>query len=241
MSEKNLPPAPEGYLWELDLYSDKEEWILVKNHVIDPKEVEERNLSKFHTLLGFISYNRAGTFNLTNWEGLKTWENIPQTTAAKPRALTFYSTDPSSALTHSILENPLILNDVDIFYLKNSFQTIMIRTSDELQDFVRKFQNPTFVTSVRGADYQQFLVALCTMETYEEMTYTEPSDLFKVTKIQWKKVQDAGFYGWFIDPSLHEEAMQYQWYRQMGSPMGFVWDIRAFPNPTEDLIRIPFD
>jgi hypothetical protein len=241
MSEMSLPAAPPGFHWDQDLYSDDKTWFLVKNHVVDPAEVQEQHLLKFKTLSeGYILWNRIGSWNLTNLSGLNMWGNIPQTTSAKPRALTFYSTDPSSSLTQSILTNPGILEEADIYHLQNSFQTMMISTSEELHDFVRDFQNPTIVSSNGKVDMRGILMALCTMETYQEVTFTEPSDLYKVSKIQWKKVQDAGFYGWFIDPSLHQEAMQYQWYRQIGSPMGFVWDIRAFPNPTEDLMRIPF-
>lgn len=232
-------PAPEGHHWDWDLYS--EEWILVKKQVIDPEEVRERHLSKFKSVSGYFMWNRVGSWNLTNLAGLNMWGNIPQNTSEKPRALYFYSTDPASSLTHSILTNPDILEEADIYHLQNSFKTMMISTSEELHDFVRDFQNPTIVSSYGTMNMQGILMALCTMETYQEVTFTKPSDLHNVTKIQWKKVQDAGFFGWFIDPSLHEEAIKYHWYRQIGSPMGFVWDIRAFPNPTENLMKIPFD
>lgn len=241
MSEMSLSAPPKGYRWEQDLYSDDETWFLVKNYVVDPDEVRERHLSKFKSVSGYFMWNRVGSWNLTNLAGLNMWGNIPQGTAAKPRALAFYSTNSASSLTHSILTNPGILEEADIYHLQNSFQTMMISTSEELQNFVRDFQKPTIVSSYGTVDMQDIIMALCTMETYQEVTFTEPSDLFKVSQIQWKKVQDAGLFGWFIHPSLHEEAMQYHWYRQIGSPMGFVWDIRAFPNPAEDLMRIPFD
>lgn len=239
MSEMTLSAPPEGYRWEQDLYSDHETWFLIKNHVVDPVEVQERNLLKFQSLSGYYMWNRTGAWNPINLEGLKTWGNIPQETSAKPRALSFYSTDPASSLTHSILTNPGILEEADIRHLQNSFQTMMITTSEELRDFVRDFQNPSFIHRT----YEEMIVppALLCIAPCKEITYTELPDLHKVTKIQWKKVQDAGFYGWFIHPSLHEEAMQYHWYRQIGSHMGFVWDIRGFPNPIEDLIRISFD
>lgn len=236
----SLPVAPEGYIWDLDLYSEKEDdWILVKKYIEDPIELAERRLSKFETLDGWIMWNRPGIWNLTNLESLKTWGNIPQTTSAKPRALTFYSKDPSSLLTHSIFGNPHILEDTDIYHLKNSFQTMTITTSEQLRDFVRDFQKLSFIP-LTPEEMIVSLGLLC-IAPYKEITYSDLPDLYKVNHIQWKKVQDAGFYGWFIDPSLHAEALQYHWYREINSPIGFVWDIRAFPNPTEDLIRIPFD
>lgn len=235
-------PAPAGYHWDWDLYSDKEQWTLVENHVEDPEEVKRRNLLKFNSLTGYYLWNRSGPWNITNLAGLNTWGNIPQETSTKPRALAFYSNHHSSSLTMSILTNPGILEEAEIYHLKDSSNTMMISTSEQLRDFVRDFQKPTMVTTYKDdCDIKGIPLALCIIETYQEVTYTESFDLHKVTNIQWKKVQYSGFYGWFIDNSLHEEAMQYHWYRQIGSPMGFVWDIRAFSNPTEDLKRISFD
>lgn len=237
MSAQSLSTPPEGYFWDQCLYTD--EWHLVKD--IDPiREGIRQNqihLEKFMQISGWIAVNQ-GMMNITNLAGLQLWDVIPQTTDFKPRAFRFYHMDPSFEFVRNIQRSPHLLHDMELCVMKNVKGLMTIRTIHEFHNFVRDFQNPTMV--FRTSEEMEVPLGLCAIAPCKEVTYETIPDLYKVTTIQWNRVQDAGYFGWMINPSLHDEAMKYSWYQQMGEPMTFIWDIRALPNPSEDLERITF-
>ena len=241
MSAQSLPTPPEGYYYQECLYGGSPYLVKISNPIEDGIREAQIHLERFMQIsAGWIAVNQ-GSMNITNLAGLQYWDAIPQRPHYKPSAFGFHYKDPSFAFVRDIQTSPQQLHDMVLCRIRSVKGLMTIRTIEELHDFVRNFQNPHQVprTPEEMAIEHEYTALLfcapCKEEKYEALP-----DLYKVTAIQWNRVQDAGHFGWMIDPSLHDEAMKYSWYQRIGEPRTFVWDIRAFPNPSEDLERITF-
>ncbi len=237
MSAQSLTTPREGYDWEECLYTGEMIPVRRLNPIEDGIRQAEIQLNRFKRISGWVAVDHT-TWNRTNFEGLKYWGFIPQLSSNKPRAFEFHSMDHSFAFVKNIEKNPFPLLDIVLRKMVSVSGLMTIRTIEELHNFVRDYQNPHWVP--RTPEEMVVHPGICLCAPCKEETYETFPDLYKVIAIQWNRIQEAGHFGWMIDPSLHEEAMKYSWYQRIGEPMTFVWDIRAFPNPSEDLERITF-
>jgi hypothetical protein len=166
---------------------------------------------------------------------LKKDKTILQRDNSPPRGVVFHSGIPVSRLVNSISRDPFIIDEAHVYTPFGDHivgnQVFEINTVEQLRDFTLQYQVPTLdITS-----------PLAALRPCNQILYTDLPGLYRVEQIQWSKLQEDGFYGWLIHPSLHNEAMNYAWYHSMYSPMAFVWDIRVFQNIELDLMRIIFE
>lgn len=234
MSAQSLPAPPEGYDWEECLYTGEMIPVRRFNPIEDGIREAQIHLERFMQIPGWVAVNQGPI----NWAFLEYWDAIPQRPQSIPSAFGFHFMDHSFAFVRDIQANPQRLHDMVLFKVRHVEGLLTIRTIKDLHKFVSDFQNPHWVP--RTPEEMIVHPGLCFCAPSKEEIYEALPDLYKVTAIQWNRVQDAGHFGWMIHPSLHEEAMKYSWYQKMGEPRTFVWDMRAFPNPTEDLERITF-
>ena len=163
-------------------------------------------------------------------------QTILQRNSLRPVGVCFYTNHVTSRLNNEFRKNPFIV-DEGLVYSPFGEDTIgknmlEIHTIQELHNFTLEYQVPMFISPTKP-------IALAIY--FERTMQNELPGLYLVEEIQWSKVQENGYNGWLIHPSLHEEAMKYAWYRQIASPIGVVWDMKAFPNVDKDLMRIVFE